>query len=89
MILILGTVTGTLLINDRTIITKSFEKMDKIVETQNIQIRSIEANYEKSMGEVIKYNEKQNQVMEKICVALSMDHKTRMKVFRNYPLMIK
>ena len=89
VVLVLGTVSGTLLINDRTVIAKSFDKLDQIIETQNKQIRTIEANQEKSFAELAKHNERQNHVMEKICVALSMDHKTRMETFKNYPLMVK
>jgi hypothetical protein len=89
MVLILSGVSGTLLINDRQVVAKSIEKLDLIIEVQNKQIKIIETHQEKSFSELAKHNERQNHVMEKICVALSMNHKTRMETFKNYPLMVR
>lgn len=76
LVMILAGTTGTLLLNDRSMIKESFTEIKGFMQSQT-----------KINQEIMEHNREQNHIMEKICVALSMDHKQRMEVFKNYPLM--
>jgi hypothetical protein len=82
LVLVLFGVCGTLLNNDRYQITSTLGKVE-------VKLNEIQNSHDKQILEIVKHNERQNHIMEKICVALSMDYKTRMETFKNYPLMTK
>lgn len=76
VVMLLSGISGTLLVNDRQSVTKQMDKFTEILEKQNEQIK-----------EIVKHNDRQNHVTEKLCWYMSLDYKSRREMMDKYPVL--
>lgn len=74
--MLMSGVAGTLLNNDRASVNKTLDRFEIILERQAMTIKKVS-----------DHNDKQNHILDKMCWLMTFDHKTRMNLMRNYPVL--